>query len=281
MTRRTSFAVVCAVYLLALATAIGAGWAVRDRHPLAVIAVADLAGTIVVFMSSVALRNSSLYDPYWSVAPPAIALYLLDGGVRDWLVFTLVGAWGLRLTLNWARGWPGMHHEDWRYVDIRGSTGRSYWLASFAGIHLFPTVQVYLGCLALYPAMRGHHGPGWVDAAAGLITAGAIIVETLADEQLRRFVRTSSPGETMERGLWRYSRHPNYFGEVSFWWGIWLFGVAARPGVGWWTLAGPLAITAMFLFASIPLLDRRSLERRPAYALRMRKVSPLVPWFRR
>jgi steroid 5-alpha reductase family enzyme len=281
MTQRASFAVVVLAYLVALAAALAAGWAVRGWHPLAVVAVADLIGTIVIFASSVAMRNSSMYDPYWSVVPPVIALYLLDGGARDWLVLALVAAWGLRLTFNWARCWPGMQHEDWRYVDIRHSTGRTYWAASFAGLHLFPTVQVYLGCLALFPAMAGHHAFGWLDAVALTITAGAIAIETLADEQLRAFVRRSEPGDTMDSGLWRYSRHPNYFGEVSFWWGLWLFGVAARPGDWWWTLAGPLAITVMFLTASIPMLDKRSLARRPAYAQRMQRVSALIPWFRR
>ena len=281
LTRTASFAVVVVAYLVALSAALAAGWAVRDWHPLAVVAVADLAGTIVIFACSVAMRNSSMYDPYWSVVPPAIALYLLDSGTRDWLVLALVSAWGLRLTFNWARGWPGMLHEDWRYVDIRRSTDSSYWAASLAGIHLFPTAQVYLGCLALYPAMTGNRDFGLLDAAAVCVTAGAIAIETLADEQLRAFARRSKPGETMESGLWRYSRHPNYFGEVSFWWGLWLFGVAARPGDWWWTLAGPLAITAMFLIASIPMLDKRSLERRPAYAERMQHVSALVPWFRR
>ena len=281
LARPASFAVVAAAYLVALAAALAAGWAVRDWHPLAVVAVADVIGTVVIFVASVAMRNSSMYDPYWSVVPPVIALYFLEGGTRDWLVLALVAAWGLRLTFNWARGWPGMHHEDWRYVDIRRSTGRAYWPASFAGLHFFPTLQVYLACLALFPAMTGHRALGWLDAIALIVTAGAIAIETLADEQLRAFVRTSKPGGIMESGLWRYSRHPNYFGEVSFWWGLWLFGVAARPADWWWTLVGPLAIAGMFLFASIPMLDRRNLERRPAYAERMQHVSALVPWFRR
>ena len=280
LNRHTGFAVVVVAYLIALAAAVAAGWSVRDWHPLAVVAVADLTGTIVIFAASVAMRNSSMYDPFWSVVPPIIALYFMDGGTRDWLVLALVAAWGLRLTFNWARGWPGMHHEDWRYTDIRRSTGSAYWGASFAGIHLFPTVQVYLGCLALLPAMAGHRPFGWLDAVAVTVTAGAIAIETLADEQLRAFVRRNEPGETMDSGLWRHSRHPNYFGEVSFWWGLWLFGVAARPSDWWWTLAGPLAITVMFLIVSIPMLDKRSLERRPAYAERMQHVSALVPWFR-
>jgi steroid 5-alpha reductase family enzyme len=173
-----------------------------------------------------------------------------------------------------------MRHEDWRYVSIRRSTGRLYWPASLTGIHLFPTVMVYLGCLALYPAMDGGRGFGWLDGVAAAVTAGAIALEALSDEQLRRFARSATPGAIMERGLWRYCRHPNYLGEISFWWGLWLFGVAGRPADWWWTLAGPLAITGMFLAASIPMIDRRSLERRPGYAEHMRRVPALLPGLR-
>ena len=281
LNRGAAFAVVVVAYLIALSAAVAAGWIVRDWHPLAVVAVADLTGTIVIFAFSVSMRNSSMYDPFWSVVPPVIALYLMDGGARDWLVFALVAAWGLRLTFNWARGWPGRRPEDWRHTDIRRSAGGAYWGASLFGIHLFPTAQVYLGCLALYSAMLGQRPLGWLDAVAAAVTAGAVAIELLADEQLRAFVQKREPGEIMGSGLWRYSRHPNYFGEISFWWGLWLFGVAARPGDWWWTLAGPLAITVMFVVVSIPMLDKRSLERRPAYAERMQHTSALIPWFRR
>ncbi|MBI5546954.1 MAG: DUF1295 domain-containing protein, partial [Deltaproteobacteria bacterium] len=87
------------------------------------------------------------------------------------------------------------------------------------------------------------------------------------------------PGEIVNTGLWKYSRHPNYFGEVSFWWGLWLFGVASDPASALWTLAGPVAMTGLFLFISVPMLDKRSLERRPGYAEHRRRVSALIPWF--
>ena len=115
-----------------------------------------------------------------------------------------------------------------------------------------------------------------LDVLALVITAGAILVELVADEQMRAFARSKERGAIMDRGLWAWSRHPNYFGELGFWWGLWLFGIAAAPG-WWWTIVGPLAMTAMFLFASIPMLDERSAERRPGYAEHMRRVSALLP----
>jgi steroid 5-alpha reductase family enzyme len=99
----------------------------------------------------------------------------------------------------------------------------------------------------------------------------------VADEQMRRFARTKAPGAVMDRGLWRYSRHPNYFGEILFWWSLWFFAMAADPA-WWWTVIGPVAMVAMFLSASIPLLDERSRARRPAFDDYARRTSALVPW---
>jgi steroid 5-alpha reductase family enzyme len=114
----------------------------------------------------------------------------------------------------------------------------------------------------------------WIAVVLGLCAA---IIELVSDEQMRRFARTKSPGEVMDRGLWRWSRHPNYFGEILFWWSLWLFAVSADPA-WWWTIVGPLAMVAMFLAASIPMLDDRSRERRPGYAAYEARTSALVPW---
>jgi steroid 5-alpha reductase family enzyme len=247
------------------------------------ILAADVAATLVIFGFSKAFDNSSVYDAYWSVAPMLIApaLAFRDSPAplaRRVLVCALVLAWGARLTWNWARGWQGMGHEDWRYVDQREKTGRLYWLVSLAGLHLMPTILVFLGCLPLFPALlTGRRPLGWLDALAALVTLGAILVETIADQQLLAFrAAPKEPGAVLDRGLWSLSRHPNYLGELSFWWGIFLFGLAADPS-SWASGAGALAITALFVFISVPLLDRRSLARRPSYAEHMRRVPALFP----
>ena len=256
-------------------------------QPLHVAALADLAATLVVFAASFALDNSSVYDPYWSVAPMALAPWLAAQPsaagaplARQILVIGLVTFWGLRLTYNWARGFRGLAHEDWRYVDLRRKTGRAYWLVSLTGIHLMPTVMVYLGCLALSPALTSPRPLGPLDALAAAVTLAAVLIELTADEQLLAFREERREGEILARGLWAFSRHPNYFGEVSFWWGLLLFALAADPGA-WWSGAGAAAITALFLFVSIPMLDKRSVARRPEYAEHMKRVSALVPWFPR
>lgn len=287
---RTRGLLLCvAAYLAAGIAATGAGWMGRDFHPLLALLVADVAATCVVFGFSVAANNSSLYDPYWSVIPPFIVLFwalapaaAAADRLRQLVVGVLVVAWAIRLTLNWARRWEGLGCEDWRYRDFREQWGRGYWPGSFVGIHLVPTLIVYLACLPLVPAMTGPGRPfGVLDILATVVTAGAILIEAVADEQLRAFLTgPREPGDLLDTGLWAWSRHPNYFGEVLFWWGVWLFGLAARPD-NWWPLAGPVVMTALFLFVSVPMIDRRGIKRRPGYGAYMRRVPALVPWFPR
>jgi len=271
--RRSLHLAVGVAYLAALAAALATGLALPGRHPLLVTAAADVVATLVVFAASVRHDNSSLYDPYWSVAPvPIVAFWLTLSATtaRGALAAALVLAWAARLTWNCMARWGSLAEEDFRYREIRGRTGRWYWPASLFSIHLFPTAWVFLGLLPLFPVLaRPAAPPGWLDAAAFLVTAGAILLEALADLQLRRFVAgRRDPTERFQAGLWAVSRHPNYLGEVLFWWGLWLFGLAADPG-WWWTVIGPLAITALFTLVSIPWMDRRLAGRHP--------VDPVAP----
>jgi steroid 5-alpha reductase family enzyme len=247
------------------------------------VGAADIAATVVVFVFSILFDNSSFYDAYWSVAPmviaPALAAQSVPGVpvVRRDVVIALVLVWGARLTFNWARGWQGLAHEDWRYADYRGKRS-PYWVTSFVGFHMMPTVWVYLGSLSLIPAIATGTRPlGPLDAAGLVVTAGAIGIEAMADEQLRAFrLSKPAPGRILDTGLWAISRHPNYLGELSFWWGLYFFALAADPS-WWWAMAGAVSITLLFVFLSVPLLDRRSLARRPQYGEHMKRVPALFP----
>ena len=142
---------------------------------------------------------------------------------------------------------------------------------------MIPTLQVFLGTVPVYVVTRSDRGLGWLDLVATAVGVGAVLLELMADVQLHRFARDRSPGQVMDRGLWSWSRHPNYFGEVSFWFSLALFGVAASPGDVWWLFAGTVAMVAMFLGASIPMMEKRSLERRPQYQEVVDRVPRFVP----
>jgi steroid 5-alpha reductase family enzyme len=285
--RSKAFAICILAYLIALAVAFFVGYTFGKHHPIFIAFCADIAATLVIFIFSCIFRNSSFYDAYWSVAPLAIALYWTFGTasisgmtVRQLIVLLLVFAWGLRLTANWFSQWQGLIHEDWRYTDLRKRYRGRYWLIDLVGIEMMPTVIVFLGCLSLYPALSTGNNPfGWLDIVAIIITAGAIVIEATADIQLRNFIQKGpQTGDIMARGLWAYSRHPNYFGEVTFWWGLFIFALAAAPAY-LWTIIGPMAITVLFFTVSIPLIEKRNMERRLGYDEHRKKVPVFIPRF--
>ncbi|HEX5198971.1 MAG TPA: DUF1295 domain-containing protein [Actinoplanes sp.] len=287
--RRAGFAVVLGAYAVAGAVACAVAATMTSAHPLVGTLVADVAATVVVFAVSVLVRNASLYDPYWSVAPPVIVLawvWWRDGGElaavseRQLTVLVLVLAWAVRLTANWASSWRGLTHEDWRYVQLREQRPPwlPFWVVSLVGIQLMPTLVVFAGLLSAWPAVTVLDRPlGRLDVLATVVVVLAVVAEAVADRQVRSFARDpANRGRVLDRGLWRYSRHPNYLGEIAFWWGLWLFALAAAPG-WWWTVVGPVVMVLLFVFVSVPLMDRRSVQRRPAYADHMRRVPALLP----
>ena len=287
MTKSEGLLRVCAAYVVALFTG-GATLYLLDFGPLADALVADLVATAVIFLFSRAYANSSFYDAYWSVLPPFLALYWLAVGpssassLRELLVLGLILYWATRLTLNWAYFWEGIHHEDWRYVMLREKSPRWALLTDLCGIHLFPTLQVFAGLLPVYAVYcLAEQTFGWLDILACIITGGAVTLQMIADFQLHRFTGQRKPGQQLDTGLWGWSRHPNYFGELGFWFGLFLFGLAAHPAGWYWYIAGIVLMTLMFLFASIPMMEQRSLERRPDYQNVIDSVSMLIPWPRK
>lgn len=246
--------------------------------------IADLIATLVVFAASRIYRNSSFYDAYWSVLPPLLMvawwLEIGSGGdrARSWLVLGVIVFWSIRLTGNWLYAFPGLHHEDWRYAMIRDRAGRAEILADLFGIHVVPTLQVFAGMLPVYAVLTNTDRPlGALDILASVIGIGAVLLAFFADLQMYRFVARRTPGQAMDQGLWSWSRHPNYFGEFAFWSALALFGLSAAPQDWWWVLLGAIAIFAMFQGASIPMMEQRSLARRPEYQHVIDRIPRFVP----
>jgi len=285
--RTRGFVLCTAAYLAALIAAVFAGSLMGGSSPMTIAFAGIIASTLVIYGFARFTGNASMFDPYWSLGPLAVAVYfwMVSSGqgavpLRQFMVILLVGIWSIRLTLNWAGTWQGLGHEDWRYQGLRHKSGRWFWLVELAGIELMPALVIFAGCLSLYPALvTGTAGFGFLDVVAAGITGGAIAVEAVADRQLRAFT-TEGTGEVMEKGLWAYSRHPNYFGEVMFWWGLFVFALAAGLSY-WWTVIGPVAVTVLFLTISIPLMEQRNLKRRPGYAEYQQRTQVFFPWFRK
>ena len=289
MSLARAFLILIVAYVLAGAAAVGTGILFHAQSPIVIVALADLTATIVIFIFSVITNNSSMYDPYWSVAPVFIALFWLFqpssngfANPRHVLIFVLICLWAIRLTTNWATQWRGLSHQDWRYQDIQKQTGFMYWPVSFLGIHLMPTILVFLGSLALWPTLSDRNTQiTWLDIVAALVTLTAVILEGTADFQMRRFrSKPESTKQVIPPGLWSATRHPNYFGEVLFWWGLYLFVPLAYPNF-WWVIAGPVANLLLFLGISIPIMERHLLAGHPTYPEYQRRVSRFFPWVSR
>ena len=215
-------------------------WAGVPTERMGRFLIADLAMTFFIYGCSVAKKNGSAYDAYWSVIPFYLVLALVWNsasqtvGWAQWATAILVSAWSWRLTLNWARGWTGWDHEDWRYVDFRKSHGRAFELTNLFGIHLFPTVIVFAGCLGLFWVFEPRERDAiWY--ALGLVVGFiGVALEFLADNELARFRQRPTPSseDILDTGIWGRLRYPNYLGEMMFlvWSHLLWF---RRRGSGW------------------------------------------------
>ena len=244
------------------------------------ITIWHLNATIFIYLGSVLLKNSSLYDPFWSVAPVPIVIYLSiqseNSILLKMLIIFPILLWATRLTRNWVISWEGFHHEDFRYIDLKNTNKYKAEFNNFFGIHLFPTFIVNI---CLYPLVYVFINDVDVNVylyISSIITLIAVILETVADEQMRKF--RSDPrnkGKTMKYKLWRYSRHPNYLGEVGFWFGIYFMGISSGFAP-LWLIVCPLAMLLLFVFVSCPMMDERSLKNRPNYKEYMDNTSQLM-----
>jgi steroid 5-alpha reductase family enzyme len=241
----------------------------------------SLAGFTALWLASLARRDASLVDRFWGLAFVVLAGYWSGLGeappARRGLVLALVSLWGLRLSLhltrrNWGRG------EDYRYREMRAKWGARFPWMSLVTVHWLQAAIAWLVAWPLWAALAlpGPRDLGGLDFAGALLWLVGFLFEAIGDEQLARFKRDpSNRGRVCDRGLWRYTRHPNYFGDACLWWGFGLIGLAAGP---WWILAGPLAMTFLLLKVSgVALLEKRLGETRPEYRDYIERTNAFVP----
>lgn len=259
-------------------------------HGLLADAMTLLCINVALWLLSLRLGKTWPVDFIWSTWPPLMCalIILREPGSdlsRQLGVCALVVLWGGRLTLNFvSRG--GIGHEDWRYTAMRSQFGAHFWWVSLFSVFLGQSVFMFAACVSLYGALlSAHPGRSPADLLAASLCLTGILLELVADRQMdafhaaRRSKRTAA--RVIDRGLWLWSRHPNYFGEILWWWGVWVFGARSSPA---WVLAGPCAIATLFHFVSVPLMEDRQLrgkgEAFRAYRQRVRSsLLPLPPSF--
>lgn len=232
------------------------------------------------FIVSLIKKRNDIADVAWGlgfIVAAAAALVLNRGTTpQGAIVVILVAVWGLRLALHISFRNRGKA-EDPRYQAWRRDWGRYFLIRSFLQVYVLQgSLMLLISVPVIYTIQAPEHPFSILHALAGGLWLFGFLFEAVADRQLARFKRDRShKGRIMQSGLWRYSRHPNYFGEVVLWWGIYLFALAA-PG-GWWTIIGPVTITGLILFVSgIPLLEKRY-EDNPEYTNYARRTSVFLP----
>ena len=246
------------------------------------ILVWHITATLIIFLFSNIHKNSSIYDPFWHVAPIPIVFYIANqsslSNLEQSLVISAFLFWALRLTYNWFLNWTNLDHEDFRYIDLKNNNKLLAFINDLFGIHLIPTLIVNISLYPIYVALTSEDLNNLVYIGFILI-AVAVTVQYISDDQMRNFRKDiNNFGKTMKYGLWKYSRHPNYLGEVSFWFGIYIFALASGS-TSLWLLACPLVMLALFVFISCPMMDNRSLKKRPDYKEYMDKTPQLLFWF--
>ena len=246
-------------------------------------------GAVLLFMTgiwvaSVIKKKASIVDGFWGLGFVLVAwlTYSLSPGYagRKLLIAALISIWGIRLAAHiFYRSWG--EPEDKRYQAWRQEHGERYWYVSFVTVFLLQGVLLWLvslasqfGQLAAAPARLT-----WLDGLGVFVWLAGWLFETIGDWQLLQFKKDpQNHGKIMDQGLWRYTRHPNYFGETVVWWGLFLITLAVPGGI--WFVVSPLLITGLLLKVSgVALLDKTMLATRPQYREYMERTNAFVPWF--
>ena len=240
-----------------------------------------LACMLALWLLSLRLRDASIADVFWGSGFAAVGVLsaaLAPPSPRGLLLAGLSAAWGLRLTVHLGRRWRAHGQEDRRYRAMRAQRGEGFPLASLFTVFLLQGALMWVVSLPLQAgAARGATVPlGLLDAAGVAVFAVGLTFEALGDAQLARFLADPAHrGQVMQSGLWRYTRHPNYFGDALVWWGMGL--VAAAAGAAW-SLVGPALMTFLLVRVSgVSLLEKDIGLRRPGYAEYVRRTSAFLP----
>lgn len=238
---------------------------------------------VVLWLISIPLNDVSFVDSFWAVGFIIVAgvSYLMTGGGTDrrQLLLTITAIWGTRLGaflfFRWRREGP-----DRRYVALLGKASGGVHLASLTKVFLVQgpilwlvSLPVQLGQVSVAPAVLGPMA--WCGVT---LAVTGVLFETIGDHQLAGFKSNpANAGKVLDRGLWRYTRHPNYFGDACVWWGLYL--IAAETGPGAWSFPGPLLMTWLLLkWSGVALLERRLQRSREGYPEYMQRTSAFLPW---
>ncbi|MDY0138331.1 MAG: DUF1295 domain-containing protein [Candidatus Izemoplasmatales bacterium] len=282
LSRKNTLWVFVIVYLFAfLVGSLVISYGVNNNYdPIMTGLLSTTIMTIIVFISSVITKNASMYDPYWSVVPILLAfewmLIYKNFSLNVILLMIAILFWGIRLTYNWWKNWQGFKHQDWRYTHLKNQAPKIYLITNFFGIHMIPTLVVYIQLINAHDIML-FEGVNLIFIVGFALSIVAPIIQFVADKQMYEFRMNHTKNKScIDQGLWKYSRHPNYLGELTFWVGIYIMYFSNLKVINF-NLIYPILMILLFMFISIPMMEKK-LSNRPGYLEYKEKVSMILPF---
>lgn len=236
----------------------------------------------VMWLFSLWLKDVSIVDIVWApmfAITGWVALFLEGGtGVTGWVALGLVTIWAIRLGAHLLLRRLQSDTEDRRYAAIRRKCGRYFSVKSLVIIFWFQAFLLWIISWPLQSALVADSHWTLLALIGSVTTSTGIIFEALSDFQLLRFLaKTHNVRRVLDKGLWRWSRHPNYFGDFLIWWGFFLIGISADSR--WWTIISPVVMSALLIhFSGADLMEETIADRRPEYHEYIRRTSRFFPW---
>lgn len=274
-----SLLVIAFIYLVALASGyFFVHFLFPDLNAVLKLFIMDVFATFIVHLASVVFKNTSIYDPYWSFVPWVLAIIAVIWFKRfTWPIFIILATfsfWSWRLTINWIITFQDIHWEDWRYKKYRENNNRFIFeIINFFGLQMMPTCIVFVSFIPfLVLTIQGSNYFALIGAA--VILFGALL-ELIADHEVHSFIKATKEMKTCQNGLWNYSRHPNYLGEISIWFGLAIPAIIQYPTY-WYVYPGCILVFLLFYFISIPLMEKRQVARRDDYKIYQKTTSKLL-----
>lgn len=271
------------LFIYALAIAIGVVYFIVftkfGLNDLLSVLLADVIATIFVWLAGLLFKTASVYDPYWSIQTMVIYIFLVSY-YSNWnlgtiLVLIPIVIYSFRLTGNFIIGFDSLSYVDWRYKMLKDKTGRFYQLVNLFGICMFPTLVVYTASIPLMIyAKIGSFSP--LNLIGIFVILFGVGLELVSDLQMKTFIKNRKDrSEIINVGLWNYSRHPNYLGEIIIWFGVGLILIISFPGY-WYFMIGAVINLLMFIFISIPMEEKHMLKYKPNLKEYQERVSCLL-----
>ena len=244
--------------------------------------ICNVLSTIVIWLIGVFLDTASTYDPYWSVQTPYIYCCLLikyrNLNIGNLIYLELILFWAIRLTYNYIKTFNDISYIDWRYKQIKEKTGKMYQIVNLVGICLVPTIIVYVASIPSFLFVINNYEFEYIQIIGYVIMFASTFIEMKADIDIHKFkaIRKDKK-EIINIGLWKYSRHPNYFGEICFWYGVAFTYIFCDFKKNWMTIIGALVNNGLFLFISIPLAEKNLRSYKEGFDEYKKNTSMLIP----